>query len=264
MAPKIALCITIFTLLTGFTIIGKPPPARNVHVIVAATPTTDAIPKHKPKVLIESFPGARVHTHLVYSKVVAEMGKCTGEAAPYLKGIIDLKETLNGDDIVVFQHDHETAWHQPVRMQHQLRMVLSKYPAYSRQDFGITYCLTNAVFTGRGFADKVGMHVLWELLFGGTKWMSTHPRPNRLRFGYYPCCATFFVSGSLNRHTSDEYMQVYVNLLRFCQNSALVNQARDTGMKNVGAQLMEGVWHLMLANISHVPKAPWCQKREEY
>ena len=104
MAPKIALCITIFTLLTGFTIIGKPPspPARNVHVIVAATPTTDAIPKHKPKVLIESFPGARVHTHLVYSKVVAEMGKCTGEAAPYLKGIIDLKETLNGDDIALW------------------------------------------------------------------------------------------------------------------------------------------------------------------
>lgn len=203
-----------------------------------------------------------MQVHFVYSKVVAETGKCTGEAVPYLKGIIELKEIVDDNDIVVFQHDHETAWHQPVRMQEQLRMVLSNHSAYSRQQFGILYCFTNVIFTGGAFAGKVGMHVIWESLFRGTKWMTTQPRSDSSRFGYYPCCATFFVSGSvLNRHTSDEYMQVYVNLLRFCQNSTLVNQARNTGLKNVGAQLMEGTWHLMLANISHVPKAPWCHKK---
>ena len=126
------------------------------------------------------------------------------------------------------------------------------------QEFGILYCFTNVVFTGKVFGERLGVPALWQALFGNTTWMALQPHSLGPTYGFYQCCATFFVRGALiKQHASSQYEQVLANLLTFCRNQSLVAQAK-VSLRYPAAQLMEGTWHLMLSGQARIQPPPWC------
>ncbi|KAL1529705.1 hypothetical protein AB1Y20_000644 [Prymnesium parvum] len=76
----------------------------------------------------------------------------------------------------------------------------------------------------------------------------------------YPCCATFFVQGEvILRHDVSQYRQVELNLVENCKREKILFPPNyPTPM----ARLMEGSWHLFLANITMVPPPPYCESRK--
>ena len=232
---------------------------RTVYIVVAAVPPIIHVPQIRIPV-----PGIEVRMHPSWSRVEEDHGKCTGEAGPYLRAMATLRTTAQHDDLIVFMHDHRTTWHQPVEMGSHLTRLLTQHAEYMREPYGQLYCFSNQVMTVNNTRmSPNGITGLWNTFFNGTQWDGRGPK-SKSEPQFYPCCGTFFVQGStLKRHTSHAYLRVIGNMARACRDTSLVELRKSwPSVRYLAAQTIEGWWHLMLTNNSHVPPAAWCQSQK--
>ena len=223
-----------------------------VHLVVAAN--RQGLPR--PRINDALWP-----KHVKFNlKVVPDtLGTCTAEAVSYLRGIVEAYDQVKPKDVVFFMHAHDTSWHAPVPMQQQILRLLNNDYLYS-EPFGGMYCFDNDVWAAKGLVFGPDAHMpvpdLWSLMFDGTRWAQDTPSITGLQ---YPCCATFFVHGEmLLQHPPDDYRKVEQNLIKNCKREReLFPPKYPTPM----ARLMEGSWHLMLANVSRVPPPPYCPSK---
>ena len=181
------------------------------------------------------------------------------QAVSYLRGLIFIYPHLQPGDIVAFMHAHDTSWHANKPMEEAWLELLKHNYAYS-EPFGYIYCKTvNRRWAAyKLLSEKMPARTWWNLMFQGTYWQDRTPDLSSIA---YPCCSTFFVQAHvLLKHALDEYLRVKQNLIDACtatQKKAMFPPGYPLGGKPIG-RMMEGSWHLMLSNTSHVPPPPYC------
>ena len=114
-------------------------------------------------------------------------GSCSAEAVSYLRGIALLYDRIAANDVVVFTHAHNTAWHMPVPIQTQLLNLL-KTPYFYDEPFGAMYCFQNNDWAGRAAISPTStVSRLWRLMFEHTVWQDDTPDVSSTM--QYPWCA---------------------------------------------------------------------------
>jgi hypothetical protein len=143
----------------------------------------------------------------------------------------------------IFIHGHETAWHYDWPVSTQIPCIMETSFWHTNQYGGVF-----PVYSGAWSPRTKGWgHNLYSYVFRGT---SMPPKP--LQYGWWPCCATFWVDSALIRtRTKAEYILVRKRLIQWSvDHNRMVSPAWFCG------RIMEYHWALWLTNRTHIPIIP--------
>ena len=236
----------------------------------------------------------KVRTHLLLSDPVKDMGRCTGEAVPYLRGMSYFYDRIEPEHTAAFMHFHGAntsrgLWHAPKSDDYGAVLGLLVASQYRRAvDYGGLYCHWTNSFTEHALSSPAhSLRGVLREVFSGTSWdaalvdglpdddFATNPSL------HYPCCATFFVNGkALRAWPRRDYERVAGNLIRGCNDprspfgganrsrrvqidwshgdGPAVTRTMAPGGVTAG-RTIEGAWHMMFGGgAKRVPTPPWC------
>jgi hypothetical protein len=127
------------------------------------------------------------HVRFNLKMVPDTLGSCTAEAVSYLRGVVQVYDSIKPTDIVVFMHAHDTSWHTPVPMQQQILRLLGLDYMYD-EPFGAMYCFDNDRWAASSLVNNNNIPVpkLWSYMFANTAWEAETPD---IRSMQYPWCA---------------------------------------------------------------------------
>lgn len=172
------------------------------------------------------------------------------ETGPYLKFIIDHYQKPLAD-IYIFIHGHETSWHYPTPITEAIdQLSSSKY--IEENAFGGLECFWN--YVPAIIQSNPVFNELYNYFFSGTT-ISVVPQ----MFWSYPCCSTFFVhSKSIKLRQLDEYKSWFSMIQTWSRKFANNNPGKDPAI--YCGRVFEGLWNVVLANVTYVKVPPYCNE----
>jgi hypothetical protein len=229
---------------------------RTLHLFLVRS--NESVPV--PRVQLRQETRWQLAVHVLSGSPTA-VGRCAGEAYPYLGAMMEHYDTIGDDDIGLFAHAHDVSWHAPVPLQDQVHTLLASREYLSSQPFGGVYCGWRRVPLTKHLNSRMPAIDLWNMVFRGTAWQGALSGISSASQPSYPCCGTFFVHWQVVRkHERREYARARENLAAACSDgSELLRQHPRYANRVVGGRIFEGSWHAMLANKSDVPRPPFCK-----